>query len=198
MLPPPRRMGIGCGLQGETPRRAPRRTRLGPNETGGPMFAKTLGRIALIAILLLAVSVVAQACQWPHERDGIVLGFGLGAGTGGLDYTGISSDREGGFAGGLRLGYGFTPELAAGIEGTFWTKEVDGQTWTFDVGAATLTCYPGAKGFFVRGGIGVGTLEFETEQAGVTYSASDDGFGFLLGAGYEWRLTRKFALGPAV
>src|SRR6185369_3634037 len=86
MLPPPRRIGIGCGLQGETPRRAPRRTRLGPNETGGPMFAKTLGRIALIAILLLAVSGVAQAGQWPHERDGIVLGFGLGAGTGGLDY----------------------------------------------------------------------------------------------------------------
>ena len=168
------------------------------------MFAKTLGRIALLSILsilaflVLASGGVAQAGQWPHERDGIVLGFGLGAGTGGLDYTGISSDREGGLAGGLRLGYVFTPEVAAGIEGTFWTKEVDGETWTFDVGAATLTCYPGAKGFFVRGGIGVGTLEFETEQGGVTYSASDDGFGFLLGAGYEWRLTRKFALGPAV
>ena len=41
-------------------------------------------------------------------------------------------------------------------------------------------------------------MEFETQQSAVTFSASDDGFGFLLGTGYEWRLARKFALGPEV
>lgn len=162
------------------------------------MFAKTLGCIALIAVLILAPAGVAQAGQWAHERDGVVLGFNLGAGTAGINFTGVDSDREGGLAGGLRVAYAFTPELAVGLEGNFWTKEVDNQTWTFSVGAAALTYYPGAKGFFVRGGIGGGSMEFETEQGGVTYSASDDGFGFLVGAGYEWRLARKFALGPEV
>ena len=50
----------------------------------------------------------------------------------------------------------------------------------------------------MRGGVGVGTMEFASESGGVRFSASDDGFGFLLGTGYEWRLTRKFALGPEV
>ena len=162
------------------------------------MLARTVGLTALIVTLTLVPAIPAQAGQWAHERDGIVLGFGLGAGTAGVNVTDVDSDREGGLAGGLRIGYAFTPELAVGLDGTFWTKEVDNETWSFSVGAAALTYYPGAKGFFVRGGVGVGTMEFETEQGGVTYSASDDGIGFLLGAGYEWRLTRKFALGPQV
>jgi opacity protein-like surface antigen len=162
------------------------------------MLAKPLGLTALIAVLILAPAGPAQAGHWPHERDGVVLGFNLGAGTAGINFTGVDSDREGGLAGGLRVGYVFTPELAVGLDGTFWTKEVNDETWTFNVGTAALTYYPGAKGFFVRGGIGVGSMEFSTEESGVTFSASDDGFGFLLGTGYEWRLTRKFAMGPEV
>jgi len=163
------------------------------------MLAKKLGlAAALTAVFLLAPTIAAQAGQWPHERDGVVLGFNLGAGTAGVNFSGYDSDREGGLAGAGRVGYAFTPELAVGLEGNFWTKEVDNETWTFNVGAATLTYYPGAKGFFLRGGVGVGTMEFSTDQGGVTLSASDDGFGFLLGTGYEWRLARKFALGPEV
>jgi len=157
-----------------------------------------LGFAVLTAILTLATTSVAQAGSHPHERDGVLLGFNLGAGTAGVNFTGVDSDREGGFAGGLRVGYAFTPELAVGLDGTFWSKEVDNETWSFDVGAASLTYYPGAGGFFVRGGVGVGTMEFKTESGGVTFSASDDGFGFLLGTGYEWRLSQKFALGPEI
>ena len=162
------------------------------------MRANRYGLIVLAAVAVLATASSAQAGKWPHERDGFVLGFNLGGGTAGVNFTGVDSDREGGFAGAGRVGYAFTPELAVGLEGNFWTKEVDNETWSFDVGAASLTYYPGAKGFFVRGGVGVGTMEFQTESNGVTFTASDDGFGFLVGAGYEWRLTRKFALGPEV
>ena len=162
------------------------------------MLGKKLGLSALTAILLLAPAFAAQAGQWPHERDGVVLGFNLGAGTAAVNAAGYDSEREGGLAGNGRIGYAFSPELAVGLEGNFWTKKVDSETWTFNVGAATLTYYPGAQGFFVRGGLGGGSMEFETEQNGVTFSASDDGFGFLLGAGYEWRLARKFALGPEI
>jgi len=162
------------------------------------MLAKKLGLTALTAALLLVPAIAAQAGQWPHERDGVVLGFNLGAGTAGVTASGYDSEREGGLGGSGRIGYAFSPELAVGLEGNFWTREVDGETWTFSVGAATLTYYPGAKGFFVRGGLGGGSMEFETQQGGVTFSASDNGFGFLLGTGYEWRLARKFALGPEI
>ena len=162
------------------------------------MLAKNIGLAALTAALALGSAGIAQAGPWPHERDGVVLGFNLGAGTAGVNVTGVDSGREGGFAAGFRVGYAFTPELAVGLDGTYWSKDVDNETWTFDVGGASLTYYPGAKGFFVRGGIGAGSAEYATESGGVTFTASDDGFGFLLGTGYEWRLTRKFALGPEV
>jgi len=163
------------------------------------MRARILGLIALIAVLTLLPADPARAA-WPHERDGILLGFGLGGGTAGVNYLDVDTDRESSIGGSFRVGYAFTPQIAAGIEGTFWTKEViDDVTWTFNVTTAALTYYPGAAGFFVRGGIGAGSMELEIDQGGgVTTTASDDGFGFLLGAGYEWRLSRKFALGPAV
>lgn len=162
------------------------------------MRAKILRLIALIAVLTLLPAGPARAA-WPHERDGILLGFNLGGGTAGVDFTG-QDDREGSIGGSFRIGYAFTPQVAAGIEGTFWTKEViDDVTWTFNVTTAALTYYPGAGGFYVRGGVGVGSMELEIDQGGgVSSKFSDDGFGFLLGAGYEWRLSRKFALGPAV
>lgn len=162
------------------------------------MRSKIVGLIALISVLTLVPTNAAQAA-WPHERDGVLLGFNLGYGTANVDFVGVD-DREESLGGSFRLGYAFNPQFAAGIEGTFWTKEVvDDVTWTFNVTTATLTYYPGAAGFFVRGGIGAGSMELEMDQGGgVTTKFSDDGFGYLLGAGYEWRLTRKFALGPAV
>jgi hypothetical protein len=161
------------------------------------MTTRAFGSLAVLALvsLFLAPPTTAEA-SWPHERDGVVLGFNVGAGSGGVNLSGIDSDRESGFGGNFRVGYAFTPQIAAGIEGNGWTKEVDNETWTFNVTTLALTYYPGAGGFFVRGGVGVGSVEYGLESGGVSYSASDDGFGFLLAAGYEWRLTRRFALGP--
>ena len=161
------------------------------------MSARTilgLGMTLLFAQAGLGTSALAD----PHERDGVVLGFNLGGGTAGVNFSGYETDREGGFAGNVRVGYAFHPELAAGFEGNLWSKDVDNETWDFSVAALALTYYPGAKGFFVRGGLGISTIEVTSESNGVTYSASDSGFGFLLAGGYEWRLSRKFALGPQV
>ncbi len=161
------------------------------------MLARTLGITLAFALLTLPLARTALG-SWTHERDGVVLGFNLGAGSAGVNESGLDSDRESGLGANIRVAYAFTPQIAAGLEGNMWTREVDGETWTFSVGGAAITYYPGAGGFFVRGGIGVGTIEYEVESGGVTFSASDDGFGFLLGTGYEWRLTRKFSLGPEV
>jgi hypothetical protein len=160
------------------------------------MLSRTVAISVSIALLTLLSTGAALAGSWPHERDGMLLGFNLGGGSAGINVTGLSSDREGGLGGNFRVGYAFSPQVAAGLEGNMWTKEVDNETWTFSVGAAALTYYPGATGFFVRGGAGIGTVEYSADSGGITYTASDDGFGFLVGTGYEWRLSRKFALGP--
>ncbi len=153
---------------------------------------------AVVLVLVLALPALATAGQWPHERDGILLGFSLGGGSAGVTVLDLESDRESGFGGSGRIGYAFDPQWAIGLEGDVWTKEVNGVTWTFSVGGPTVTFYPGGAGFFVRGGIGASSIEVEIDTGTIKTSASDNGFGFLLGAGYEWRLTRKFALGPEI
>jgi outer membrane protein with beta-barrel domain len=159
------------------------------------MHARTVA-ISLSVALLTLCSAPAAFAGWPHERDGAFLGFNLGGGSAGIDVPGVETNREGGLGGNFRVGYAFSPQFAAGLEGNMWTKDVDNETWTFSVGGAALTYFPGATGFFLRGGIGVGTVDYSFDQGGITYSSSDDGFGFLVGTGYEWRLSRKFALGP--
>ena len=160
------------------------------------MLARSLAVSLSVTLLILLSATAASAGSYPHERDGMILGFNLGGGSAGINDTGVDSNREGGFGGNFRVGYAFSPQVAAGLEGNVWTKNVDNETWTFSVGGPALTYYPGGTGFFVRGGVGVGTVDYSVDQGGVTLSASDDGFGFLVATGYEWRLGHKFALGP--
>ncbi len=160
------------------------------------MHARKLAVSLSVALLAFLTASTARAGSYPHERDGVVLGFNLGGGSAGINVTGLDSNREGGFGGNFRVGYAFSPQVAAGLEGNMWTKNVDNETWTFSVGGPALTYYPGGTGFFVRGGVGVGTVDYSFDQGGVTISSSDDGFGFLVATGYEWRLGHKFALGP--
>jgi hypothetical protein len=167
-----------------------------PDGTEVYMAARLPATNWLVFVLALLLPAIASAGSWPHERDGIVLGFNLGGGSAAVTVLGANSDREGGAGGAGRIGYAFHSGLALGLEGNVWTKDVDGETWTFSVGGPTATYYPGGGAFFVRGGVGVGTIEYTIDSGPFTLTASDDGFGFLLGTGYEWRLTRKFALGP--
>jgi opacity protein-like surface antigen len=162
------------------------------------MRGSTFGSLTLAVVLGLALPAVAAAGQWPHERDGIVLGFNVGGGSAGVTASSLDSDRETGFAGSGRVAYALDPQWALGLEGNVWTKEVDGESWTFSVGGVAATFYPGGGGFFVRGGVGSGRVEFTVDSGSFQLTASDTGFGFLLGAGYEWRLSRKFALGPEI
>ena len=159
------------------------------------MLTRTLA--FTFSLTLLSISSVSPAVAgYPHNRDGVLLGFNAGGGSAGININGVDSDREGGFGGNFRIAYAFNPQIAAGLEGSMWTKEVDNGTWTFSVGGPAVTFYPGGTGFLVRGGIGVGSVDYSSESGGVTLSASDDGFGFFVGTGYEWRLGEKFALGP--
>jgi hypothetical protein len=156
--------------------------------------------IALALLFSLAGLVSgAAAGTHPHDRQGWTLGLGLGGGSAVFEPDGGASlDREGGFGGAFRVGYAFNPKFAAGILSSGWSKEQNGATTTFSVGGVGVTFYPDAAGFHFSAGIGGGNGEVSTRIGNVTTSISESGLGFLAAAGYEWRLTRRFALGPQI
>jgi hypothetical protein len=149
-----------------------------------------------IAALIFSLPGVAAAGKWPQTRQGWTLGLGVGGGSAAPE----GEERKGGAAASFRVGYVFTPQLGAGLESNAWSADVDGDTWTFSVSAAALTFYPAPEqGFFLRGGVGVGsvTVDLGSSFFGSTH-VSEQGFGVTGGAGYEWRVARTVALAPQV
>jgi len=61
------------------------------------MRARTLAVSLSVALLAFFIASTARAGSYPHERDGVVLGFNLGGGSAGINVTGLDSNREGGF-----------------------------------------------------------------------------------------------------
>lgn len=159
----------------------------------------TMGRLMATVCAGLVFATPAFAGTHPHDRNGFMIGFGVGGGGQGREDV---DEREGSVIGNFRIGYAVQPDLVVHFEGTAWTKTFDSfagdRTWTFSTAAAAATWFPGNVGAFVRGGVGVGTASVEQETGGFRVTYDETGFGVLAGAGYEWRLTPKFALGPHV
>lgn len=140
-----------------------------------------------------------------------MIGFGLGGGSQGVEDL---DEREGGPTGNFRIGYAVQPTLVLQLESLAWFKSQENEivgfepfsgdpiigdiTFTFSTTVAALTYYPPSSGLFLRGGVGVGMAEIEIEALGVTISDDETGLGLLGALGYEWRLTRKFALAPEI
>ena len=167
----------------------------------------TILLLALIALVTLAGS--SRAATHEHVREGFLLGFNLGGGSaqGQVEGDGFevsTDDRVGGVGVGLRLGYAVRPDLVLGVESGGWGRQEDvilfgsevTTTTTVVVSALAATWYPGEGGFFLRGGIGVGTYTETAELGNLEAEVSDSGLGLLLALGYEWRLGTRFALGP--
>jgi hypothetical protein len=158
--------------------------------------------LAVLACLLLigAGTATVLAGQYENERDGFVIGFNVGGGGAKFeqDDPPIESDSTGGVAAAFRLGWAFADEFMLGIDGHAWRKEENGVDLTGTTSLICFTWYPSARGFFLRTGFGVGNVEFGLETTEGRLSVDDDGGAFGIGAGHEWRLASKFALGAAV
>ncbi len=135
-----------------------------------------------------------QEQQLKHARRGFWIGLGLGYGSLGVE---DGDSREGGFSGTLKLGGTLSQNLLIGVQSNGWTKtfeEIDASL-TFGVLAAVLQFYLGSNsGFYLSAGGGLGTL------SGEAYGQSETktGFGWVVGAGYDFRLARMFSLTPYV
>ena len=166
--------------------------------------------IASLVFLTLISSVSsALAGTHGHVREGFMIGLNLGGGTAeaklegdGFEVSG--DDRVGGGAGNFRLGYAISPKLVIGYESSAWLREeeVSGfgsdltSTTTLMVNAVALTWFPAEGGFFLRGGLGIGTYREKLESGNLSLEFDDHGVGVSMALGYEFRLTRTFALGP--
>jgi hypothetical protein len=148
-----------------------------------------------------------------HTRDGWMVGFSMGAGPGKFKEasTGAESTSETGGVVGLRVGRNIHPLVVLGAEMHLWNRtektfgfgETAESDFTFLNLALTGTYYPAGPatplgGLYLRGGIATSTVENEVTTGDISLSFSEDGWGLLLGGGYELRLKSKFALGAGV
>lgn len=166
----------------------------------------------LTTVIILAAA-AAHAGE-PPNRTGFFIGFGLGAGNASWDWAAISGDEsEGSGVGNFRLGGAVREDLVLGLETWAWAKnwdilldgtEIAELQITFAATTFAATYFPGNKGAFIRGGIGFASAKTELKSdlgsgASVTFDpGTDTGVALLAATGYEWRLTRKFALAPQV
>lgn len=146
--------------------------------------------LAVAACVTVAVAVVPASAQAP-TRSGFFIGFGLGAGSLGVEG---SSDRETSASGYLKLGGALSDRVLLGAESSAWVKEEGGATLTSGALNAVAYVYPSpASGFFFQGGVGVATLELDT---GVFGSGSERGTSVNLGAGFDIGFGGRFGLTP--
>lgn len=154
-------------------------------------MGKRLAQVGLVVVALAFTgSTVLSGQGRPQTRDGFWFSIGLGAGSAGC---GDCDGRETALSGNLALGGTLSPKVGIGGGTTGWTKTVDGETLTIGTLTALVRFYPSAAGgFFLIGGLGLG---FVTAESG-GISASETGFGALLGLGYDFRVGNNVSLTP--
>ena len=144
---------------------------------------------ALLA-LVGAPNLTAQDGGHAQTRDGFWFNAGIGVGSLGCD----DCDRESGFSGQLALGGTVSDRVILGASANFWTKEESGVTLNVGVLAAMIRFYTSQTGgFFLTGGLGIGSVDVEVSGFG---DGSEQGFGSLLGAGYDFRVGENVSITP--
>ena len=150
----------------------------------------------LVLALLTSLSLPANAQGNAQTRQGFWITFGFGAGSLGCDDcndAGDEDDRLNGVNFQLRAGGTLSQRLLIGGEVNGFTKSENDATLTVTNITPVLQFYPSAQGgFFLKGGLGLATAEFEF--GGI--SIEDEGFGVTIGLGYDARVGRNFALTP--
>jgi opacity protein-like surface antigen len=118
---------------------------------------------------------------------------------------------DGGGAFGIGGDYRFLPGWAAGLEIGAWSFRVR-DSWrgqledtATDVKFGSVAISPFARWYwwdsgdvdaYLHGGIGYGRVKAEASNDAGRYEFSANGFGYALGLGVEWWVSRLFRLGP--
>jgi hypothetical protein len=145
-----------------------------------------------LALAAITVGLAGNALgQGMPSRHGFWFSAGLGWGS--LGCQGCSS-RTGGASGNISLGGTLSDKLLLGVSSNGWVKSENGSTLTVTALTAAVRFYPSLRGgFFLTGGLGLGTVSANVSGVG---SGSETGVGALLGLGYDIRLGPKVNLTP--
>jgi len=152
--------------------------------------------LAFLAALILWQAAPATAQQ--PTRQGFWAAFGLGYGansmTCGSGCTVLSDAKGGSVTASIKMGGTPSQKLRLGGEVNLWVKDLSsGVTESVGNVSAAAYFYPSPRsGFFVKGGVGVASLQLSQCNS----TGSTNGIGFLAGLGYDIRVGRKVALSP--
>lgn len=132
-----------------------------------------------------------KAALEKHRRNGFWFNGGLGYGSLGCEDC---DDRTGSWSGGLALGGTVSQKVLLGVGSNGWTKSEDGVELTVGTLLAVIRFYTSATGgFFLLGGLGVGSIRAEVSGFG---SETETGYGALVGLGYDFRVGDNVSLTP--
>src|SRR5215207_7355943 len=156
---------------------------------------------AIALVTVLSSPVLAQG--HPQVREGFTASFGLGGGSAGITCDdGCDTDRETAPTVYIRLGGAYRPNLILGGEINGWSKSEDVAGDEARLTIATVNAiaqwYPQVtSGFFISGGLGLGTLRTEIDLPSIgTLSSNTTALGYQVGVGYDLRLGRNISLTP--
>jgi hypothetical protein len=155
-------------------------------------------RVTFAALVLAATAAsAATAGQYPQDHAGWSIGLGVGGSSAAVTEPGFgTSERQGGQMWNLRVGFPLNERVSLALEGNVWTRTQGDLQFTLVTNTLGVAVHP-VEGLVLRGGIGIGhTTVNETNIFRQTHSWSKDGVGLHFAAGYEFRLARRFAIGP--
>ena len=168
-----------------------------------------LGALWLFALSLLAVPLLAQEhggglrevrpAPLPG-RDGFFIAGGVGAGYESFKTDGFAwTDEELGVT--LHLKMGGTPSRAVRLGGELsgWgTDEAGVEEWVGSL-MGIVQLYPSPTGgFFLKAGAGPSYFNQKVFDGVFVTEVDDNGFGFVLGAGWDFQVSPGLTIGPVV
>ncbi len=166
------------------------------------MMRRRIASAVLTGVVVSMALPMSAMARKPHLRNGWMAGGGVGLGPASFTQAdGIDSSTETGGVLHLRLGRAVNRNVTISIEMESWVRTEtndfgDKVTFTFLNFATAATYYPSeTSGLYFRGGVGVSTADVDVTLGNTTVSQGEGGLGLLISGGYEFRLTRTFALG---
>jgi opacity protein-like surface antigen len=171
------------------------------------MNSKRLILPTILAATLIMAATPSQAIDLGgHDRDGTVVGLTFGYGWNSIKFTpeGEPENSTGtvtSFSGSARVGWAPSDQFIGSIGFYGWKRSyynnitpISAYTFSFVLEGYF---FPRGEGFWIKGGIGRGTLDFSATAALPQNSINfqESGWTYTTGAGYEFRVSDGTGVG---
>lgn len=164
-------------------------------------------RLILVTLLLLAAS--PAFAQYDRPPGSIFAAVHLGAGWGqaSLEASGqpvAESGAQGGAFWGFRVGRALSEIAVLGVDYFAYSsvqdqpKDLDRVESEFWVIGPSMSWYPGTGGFYLKGLVGWGGVNFRLQDGDQTAVAEEKGLGLIGSIGYEIPINVRLSLGAQV